>query len=85
MSEVTPDDVIAGRVRDWHSEEGWGVLTSPALPEEVWAHYSAIQATGFRELTAGEDVTFSVERAEQDGFHWRAERVWRASGPAAAQ
>ncbi|MFG3496963.1 cold-shock protein [Streptomyces sp. NPDC047886] len=77
---MTSDDVLSGHVQEWHSEEGWGVLATPALPDDVWAHYSAVEAEGFRALTAGEAVTFTVERAEQDQFHWRAVRVW-PSGP----
>lgn len=73
-------DVFVGRVLEWRSEEGWGVLTSDALPDDVWAHFSAIEAQGFRELTVGRRVTFTAEKAEQDGFHWRAVRVWEEPG-----
>ncbi len=76
VSDVTSDDVLHGHVSEWHREEGWGVLVTPTLPDDVWAHYSAIEAEGFRSLTAGEAVTFSVERAEQDQFLWRAVRIW---------
>ncbi|MEU0270249.1 cold shock domain-containing protein [Streptomyces sp. NPDC006307] len=79
------DDVLSGHVREWNSEEGWGVLVTPSLPDDVWAHYSVIEAAeageagGFRALTAGQAVTFTVEQAEQDRFRWRAVRV-RPSG-----
>ncbi|MCF1594366.1 cold-shock protein [Streptomyces muensis] len=76
MPETKAEDVLAGHVLEWHSEEGWGVLVSDSLPDQVWAHFSAIQASGFRELTAGQLVTFSAEEAEQDEYHWRAVRVW---------
>ncbi|REK84670.1 cold shock domain-containing protein [Streptomyces inhibens] len=66
---------------EWRREEGWGVLASSAVPDEVWAHFSAIQAEGFRELTAGQPVTFTVEQAQQDQFHWRAVSIWPGSGP----
>ncbi|NEB14823.1 cold shock domain-containing protein [Streptomyces coelicoflavus] len=74
MPEIPPGEVFTGRVLEWHSEEGWGVLASDALPERVWAHFSVIDAEGFRELSAGQRVVFSAERAEQDEYHWRA--VW---------
>ncbi|MFD9789396.1 cold-shock protein [Streptomyces sp. NPDC059070] len=76
MSEVR----FAGTVREWHAEEGWGVVTSADLSEPVWAHFSHIEAGGFRELVAGEAVVFTAERAEQDGHNWRAVRVWRDPG-----
>ncbi|WP_254389509.1 cold-shock protein [Streptomyces sp. AC550_RSS872] len=76
MSDTRPEEVLAGHVLSWHSEEGWGVLFSEALPDQAWAHFSAIQTEGFRELTAGQLVSFSAEEAEQDEYRWRAVRVW---------
>ncbi|GAA3046275.1 hypothetical protein GCM10017562_04860 [Streptomyces roseofulvus] len=75
-SRAKEADVSVGRVLEWHGEEGWGVLASDAVPGPVWAHFSDIEAEGFRELTVGGRVTFTVEEAEQDGYHWRAVRVW---------
>ncbi|WP_240800434.1 cold shock domain-containing protein [Streptomyces sp. ICN441] len=80
MSGAASGDVLSGHVGEWHSEEGWGVLVTPTLPEAVWAHYSAVEAEGFRALTVGQAVTFTVEQAEQDQFRWRAVHVW-PSGP----
>ncbi|MEU6057578.1 cold shock domain-containing protein [Streptomyces sp. NPDC047097] len=80
VSGVPFDHVHGGHVRMWEREEGWGVLVAPSLPEEVWAHYSGIEGGGFRELTAGDAVSFTVEPAEQDGFHWRAVSVWASDG-----
>ncbi|MCZ9352007.1 cold-shock protein [Streptomyces sp. Alain-F2R5] len=76
MSETTPDEVLTGRVLEWHREEGWGVLAAEVLEERVWAHFSAVEADGFRELIPGRSVTFTAERAEQDGYRWRAVCVW---------
>ncbi|WDM16773.1 cold shock domain-containing protein [Streptomyces lavenduligriseus] len=84
MPDTTSADVFSGRVLEWHSEEGWGVLASDALPDRVWAHYSAIQAEGYRELAVGGSVTFSAEQAEQDEYCWRAVSVrpsWHSSVP----
>ena len=80
MPDVTSAEVFSGRVLEWHSEEGWGVLASDALPDEVWAHFSAIQADGYRELIVGQSVTFSAEQAEQDEYRWRAVSVWPEVG-----
>ncbi|MET7988424.1 MULTISPECIES: cold shock domain-containing protein [unclassified Streptomyces] len=76
MSDNTSAGVFVGRVLEWHSEEGWGVLASDDLPDPVWAHFSAVKAEGFRELTAGQAVAFSVERGEQDAYDWRAVSIW---------
>ncbi|MFF4599337.1 cold-shock protein [Amycolatopsis sp. NPDC001319] len=67
--------VHRGWVVLWHDEDGWGVLESRTVPEQVWAHYSHVDMPGFRRLSAGAEVEFTVERAEQDGFHWRAVSV----------
>ncbi len=64
-----------GKVVRWEVDEGWGILESAAVDGPIWAHYSMIEAEGFRFLTAGDQVRFTVERAEQDGCHWRAIQV----------
>ncbi len=66
----------AGTVREWHDEQGWGVLDSPATPGGCWAHFSAVQLTGYRTLTPGAAVRFVFERADQDGFAFRAVQVF---------
>lgn len=67
---------VAGVVREWHDEEGWGVVDSPATPGGCWAHFSAVAVDGYRTLTAGQRVELEHEAADQDGFAHRAVRVW---------
>ncbi|CRK60491.1 Cupin 2, conserved barrel domain protein [Alloactinosynnema sp. L-07] len=68
--------MIQGVVESWLDEEGWGVLTSPALAEPVWAHFCHIvDMPGFRTLTAGNAVEFDYEDADQDGYIYRATSV----------
>ncbi|WRZ94448.1 cold shock domain-containing protein [Streptomyces sp. NBC_01007] len=67
--------MIDATVREWMDEEGWGVLDSVETPGGCWAHFSAVEASGFRSLTAGEKVTLEWESDEQDGFQYRAVRV----------
>jgi CspA family cold shock protein len=65
-------------VKSWSDEEGWGVLVSPDVGGDIWAHFSAIDGTGYRELVAGQTVTFEVEDLGgpiQDGYRFRASRV----------
>ncbi|WP_154676287.1 cold-shock protein [Amycolatopsis benzoatilytica] len=71
-----------GKVVRWDRERGLGVLESSTVEGPVWAHYSMIdensrgvrEAGGFRALAVGDEVRFTVEQAEQDGYHWRA--IW---------
>jgi CspA family cold shock protein len=66
---------VVGVVRVWHHEQGWGVVDAPEAPGGCWVHSSAVEATGYRELRAGQQVLLEVEAAEQDGFRYRATRV----------
>jgi cold shock protein len=67
--------VIEATVRYWRSEKGWGVLDSDETPGGCWAHFSSIDRGGFRELKTGERVQLEWERAEQDGWEYRAVRI----------
>ena len=64
--------MIQATVREWDDEEGWGVLDSSQTPGGCWAHFSAVEMTGFRSLVAGQKVDLEWESAEQDGYQYRA-------------
>jgi cold shock protein len=65
-----------GSVRSYDADEGWGVIDGPDVPGGCWVHFSAVAGPGYRELTAGQPVSFRAEAADQDGFAYRAVRVW---------
>ena len=84
-----------GQVRVWHDADGWGVIDSDATPGGCWAHFSPVLVAGYKSLRTGQDVTFTFEAAERDGYAFRAVAVWptdqtpvrtgqEASGPSAA-
>ena len=64
--------MTSGVVREWHDEEGWGVLDSDETPGGCWAHFSALRLAGFRAAAVGQLVDFTFERGDQDGFDFRA-------------
>jgi cold shock protein len=66
----------SGSVRTYDADEGWGVVDGPDVPGGCWVHFSAVAATGYRELAAGQRVSFRAEPADQDGFAYRAVKVW---------
>jgi cold shock protein len=66
---------VTGTVQVWHSEEGWGVLVSPEMEGIAFAHFSAVDATGFRDLQPGERVLFRYGTPGQDGCDHRASYV----------
>jgi cold shock protein len=65
-----------GVVREWHDEEGWGVIDSEATPGGCWAHYSAVLVAGYRRLEEAQVVSFTFEVAEQDGYSFRVVEAW---------
>jgi cold shock protein len=74
--------VVEGIVKRWDEDEGWGVLSSPDVPGDVFAHFSDIVSEGYRSLNDGERVRFDWEHYElgQNGYFYRATRVVRLSG-----
>jgi cold shock protein len=65
-----------GTVREWSDDDGWGVIDSADTPGGCWAHFSMIVSQGYRSLDPGDHVAFTYEAPGQDGFSYRAIRVW---------
>ncbi|MBO1330716.1 cold-shock protein [Streptomyces sp. VRA16 Mangrove soil] len=51
--------MASGTVKWFNSEKGFGFIAQDGGPD-VFAHYSAISGSGYRELVEGETVTFDV-------------------------
>ncbi|MGW7349730.1 cold-shock protein [Streptomyces sp. NPDC054784] len=66
--------MVTATVREWHVEEGWGVLDCPETPGGCFGHFSDIRATGFRALSPGQlvDLTWAAPGFAQDGYDFRA-------------
>lgn len=52
--------MASGRVKWFNAEKGFGFIECEGQPD-VFAHYSAIKATGFRKLNEGDEVEFDIE------------------------
>lgn len=65
----------------WHDDDGWGVLASPDVPGELFAHFSHVVAPSgvYRSLRPGEVVEIDWEPYPpgQDGYVFRATRIER--------
>jgi CspA family cold shock protein len=52
---------IVGTVKWFNGEKGYGFLAQENGPD-VFVHYTAIQTEGYRSLTEGQKVEFSIEK-----------------------
>jgi CspA family cold shock protein len=53
-------DMATGTVKWFNDSKGFGFITPEGGGEDLFAHFSAIQAQGFKTLTEGQRVTFDV-------------------------
>ena len=60
-----------GTVKWFNDAKGYGFITQED-GQDVFVHYSAIQASGFRSLAEGDRVEFEVTRGPKG---WQAEQV----------
>ena len=76
-------DRIAGTVRWFDGEQGWGVIDSPEVPGGCFVHFSNIVGDGYRNLDEGQKIVFTFEEPgfKQDGYDFRALQVWPSSAP----
>jgi cold shock protein len=67
---------VAGVVKWFDADEGWGVIDAPEVPGGCFVHFSSIEMAGYRQLHAGQQVRFTFEQPGQDGCPYRALAVW---------
>lgn len=53
--------MATGTVKWFNESKGFGFITPDDGSKDVFAHFSAIAAEGFRTLAEGQKVTFDVE------------------------
>jgi len=54
--------MATGTVKWFNEAKGFGFLSQDDGGDDVFVHFSAIQADGFKTLTEGQKVTFEVEQ-----------------------
>ena len=64
-----------GTVKWFNAQKGYGFITNDATGEEVFVHFSAINAEGFKSLEEGQKVTFDTECDPQNSSKIRATNV----------
>lgn len=55
---------MKGTVKWFNDSKGYGFIKNQR-GEDVFVHFSAIQANGFRTLSEGEEVEFEVRESER--------------------
>ena len=54
--------MATGTVKWFNDSKGFGFITPEAGGDDLFAHFSAIQASGFKTLREGQRVSFDVSR-----------------------
>ena len=68
---------MKGTVKWFNAEKGFGFIANDEGGDDVFVHFSAIVADGYRTLTEGQKVTFEVEPDPKDSSKLRAVNVVR--------
>ncbi len=78
QQEQDRDETVAGVVRAFDPDEGWGIIDAPQVPGGCFVHFSAIEMDGYRAPAAGQWVRFRFEHLGflQDGCSYRALAAW---------
>ncbi|MDF4252760.1 MULTISPECIES: cold-shock protein [unclassified Streptomyces] len=57
--------MATGTVKWFNAEKGFGFIEQEGGGADVFAHFSNINATGFRELLEGQTVNFDVTQGQK--------------------
>ena len=64
-----------GTVKWFNAEKGYGFISSEEAGEDVFVHFSAIQADGYKTLAEGQKVTFETEPDPKNSSKLRAKNA----------
>lgn len=56
--------MAVGIVKWFNAEKGFGFIQSEGSPD-IFAHFSAIQGSGFKKLNEGDEVEFEIEEGQR--------------------
>jgi len=65
----------SGTVKWFNAEKGFGFISDDNGGDDVFVHFSAIQADGYKSLAEGQKVTYDTEQDTRDSSKIRAVNV----------
>ena len=60
--------MATGEVKWFNNAKGWGFIVPEESNDDIFVHFSSIQGTGYKTLTAGQNVNFTLQKGER-GLH----------------
>ena len=66
---------MTGKVKWFNAQKGYGFISNEEGGEDVFVHFSAIQADGYKTLEEGQKVSFETEQDPKDSRKLRAINV----------
>ncbi len=67
-----------GTVKWFNSDKGFGFISNDNGGDDIFVHFSAIQADGYKALEEGQKVTFDIETDPKNSNKLRATNVCMA-------
>ena len=55
------ENILTGTVKWFNESKGFGFITPDDGSKDIFVHFSAIQNSGFKTLTEGQKVQFSIQ------------------------